>query len=95
MQDSAHLFILLVITLSMLAFIFANAVRDSLSFKVFEALSFVFAVVLLIRIWMGPISLLYTALIKALLSILVILFFLQTKKTLEPVPSAADFASDS
>ncbi len=40
MKECAHLFILLVITLSMLAFVFTHASKDSMSFKVFVGICF-------------------------------------------------------
>ena len=89
MTDCGHFFILLVITLSMLAFTYTNAIKGSRLLKGFTGVCMLFAGVVLVRIFGDVVP---DLAIKILLSVSVCYFFYITLVSLSPKPSVSDFS---
>jgi len=92
MNDCGPFFILLVITLSMMAFMYTHAIRETKSFRGFVFCCALFSTIVLIRIICGDVFLVPDFTVKTLLGINVAYFFRQTSTALSPVKTVSDFS---
>jgi len=92
MTDCSPFFILLGIVLSMMAFMYTHAVRETKSFSGFIILCGLFSLIILVRIIFGKFYSTQDLIAKILLGVIVIYFFRQASVALSPVKTTDDFS---